>query len=82
MTLGVLTNGIAVPGWYRFYAPAPNDNTIRSIFTTDGATWTLDSGARLTIDVTSGKESWSIKEPAVVRLSDGTYFMVYSTAIP
>lgn len=82
ITLGVLTNGIPVPGGYRFYAPAPQDNSIRSIFTIDGITWTPDSGSRLTLDVTTGKESWSVKEPAVVKLSNGTYLMVYSTAIP
>jgi hypothetical protein len=82
ITLGILTNGIPVPGGYRFYAPAPQDNSIRSIFTIDGITWTPDSGSRLTLDVTTGKESWFVKEPAVVRLSNGTYLIVYSTAIP
>jgi len=74
-------NGIAVPGGYRFYAHGGSP-AITSFFTTDGVTWTADPGARLTLDNTTGKEANIIKEPAVVRLSNGSYFMVYAVGIP
>jgi len=69
---------------YRFYTfeSFQSDKSVRSFTTTDGSAWTADAGARLTLDTGSGKESDVIKDPAVVRLSDGTYFMVYVTKIP
>jgi hypothetical protein len=45
-------------------------------------TWTADPSARLTLDNTTGKEANIIKEPAVVRLANGSYFMVYTVGIP
>lgn len=75
----MMVNGIAVPGGYRFYASAKE---INSFFTTDGKTWTPDAGSRLTSDTSSGLETAFIKEPAVVKLSDGNYLMVYAAEIP
>jgi len=74
-------NCIAVTGGYRFYAHGGSP-AITSFFTTDGVTWTADSGTRLTLDNTTGKETKIIKEPAVVKLSNGSYFMVYTVEIP
>lgn len=74
-------NGIAVPGGCRFYAHGGSP-AITSFFTTDGVTWTADSGARLTLDNTNGKEANIIKEPAVVRLANGSYFLAYAVGIP
>jgi hypothetical protein len=84
----MMANGIAVPGGYRFYTfdaipPGPGQSQgINSVFSTDGLTWTADPGKRLTIDTAGGKESNAVKDPAAVRLLDGTYLMVYSTRIP
>lgn len=78
----MMANGIVVPGGYRFYVFANQDNSLRSFFTTDGVTWTADPGARLTLDPSTGKESSVLGDPTVVRLSDGTYLMVYVTTIP
>jgi len=78
-----MANGIAVLDGYRFYTFSHADNpVINSFFTTDGVTWTPDSGTRLTVDTNTGKESWGVKDPAILKFPDGTYLMVYVTAIP
>jgi hypothetical protein len=74
-------NGIAVPDGCRFYAHAGSP-AITSFFTTDGVTWTADTDACLTLDETTGQETQIIKEPAVVRLENENYFMVYAVGIP
>lgn len=83
----MMANGIPVPGGYRFYtfsAPGPGgeDAAIHSFFSEDGRRWTVEPGARLTLDPSSGRESVFVKDPAVVRLADGRYLMVYVTGIP
>lgn len=78
-----MANGIPVPGGYRFYTFSHGDNpTINSFFTTDGITWEADPGTRLGLDHSSGLESWGVMDPAIIRLSDGTYLMIYVTKIP
>ncbi|MGQ9758992.1 MAG: hypothetical protein ACUVQ5_00235 [Candidatus Methanomethylicaceae archaeon] len=78
-----MANGIAVPGGYRFYTFSHGDApAIYSFFTRDGIVWTADSGTRLSLDTSTGLESWGVKDLAVLRLSDGSYFMVYVTEIP
>lgn len=77
----MMANGLAVPGGYRFYVFADRANELRSFFTTDGIIWIADSGARLTLDTTTGKESSVLGDPTVVRLSDGAYLLVYVTSI-
>jgi hypothetical protein len=74
----MMVNGIPVEGGYRFYTSA---KAINSFFTTDGTTWTPDVGSRLASDTSSGLEKAFIKEPAVVKLSDGGYLMVYATEL-
>lgn len=84
----LMANGIPVPGGYRFYTfdampPGPGVTPgINSVFSTDGVTWTADPGKRLVLDPSAGKESEAVKDPAIARLPDGTYMMVYSTRIP
>ncbi len=84
----LMANGIAVPGGYRFYTfdsmPLVKDgpSRINSVFTTDGVTFAVDAGTRLTLDTTSGRESSTVKDPAAARLDDGTTLLVYATRIP
>jgi hypothetical protein len=78
-----MSNGIAVEGGYRFYAfPHTEVPVINSFFTTDGVSWRAEPGTRLEMDASTGLESAGVKDAAVVRLADGTYFMVYVTQIP
>jgi hypothetical protein len=73
--------------FYRMYVhgssqiPA-NNNWVKSLISTDTSNWTLESGTRITVDASTGKESVSIMFPTVVRLKNGTYLMVYQTTIP
>ncbi len=76
----LMANGLAVPGGYRFYG-FKQQGGIKSMFSTDGVNWTLDSGYRLELDTTSGLESEYVKDPAVVKTSSG-YIMYYVTKIP
>ncbi len=79
----LMANGLQVPGGYRYYGfeQSPQRTAIRSVFTTDGTVWKLDDGYRLDVDPQSSIEQEGVKDPAVTRLSDGTYVMVYSTVI-
>src|SRR3989338_1194243 len=76
----IFTNAIAIPGGYRAYAF--DNRTIVSFFSTDGENWTAEDGVRLTLDPSSQLETGVLKDPAVARLSDGSYLMVYVTKIP
>ncbi|NOZ06960.1 MAG: hypothetical protein GXP41_11535 [Chloroflexi bacterium] len=83
----IMSNGLAVEGGYRFYgfkrsAPPAGTTSIYSVFSTDGITWTMEPGTRLTGDLSSGLESDSVKDPAVAHLPDGRYIMIYVTEIP
>jgi len=80
--LHAVSNAIAVEGGYRMYAfthRAPP--VINSFFTTDGVTWTPEPGARLEMDAAAGLESAGVKDAAVARLVDGSFYMVYVTEI-
>ena len=55
---------------------------IVSFFTADGETWTLEDGARLDADPDSPDEQEGVKDPAVTRLPDGRYLMIYVTVHP
>lgn len=88
-----MANGLAVEGGYRFYGfrlaanpppppPAIPPMAIYSIFTTDGVTWKVDSEARLSPDPSASLEALGVKDPAVARLRNGRYIMIYVTTIP
>ncbi|MFQ5594978.1 MAG: hypothetical protein ACE5HA_12605, partial [Anaerolineae bacterium] len=62
--------------------PQPTATEIQSVFTADGETWTMDPGARLSPDPSATLEALGVKDPAVARLPDGQYVMVYVTTIP
>lgn len=76
----VVANALAVDGGYRFYAFGRGG--IVSFFTRDGIDWKPESGYRLEPNTSTGLEGREAKDPAVVRLPDGSYLMVYVTAIP
>lgn len=67
---------------YRLYLFSDMSEGIRSYLSEDGVDWELEKGFRLSIDEDNGLESGFLGDPDVVQLSDGTYFMVYSTLIP
>lgn len=66
---------------YRLYVFSPTSTGIRSYFSADGKDWTLEEGYRLNLEENSPLESGYVGDPDVVQLSDGTYFMVYSSLI-
>lgn len=78
----VMANEIQADGGIRFYAFDLGDTSFRSFFSTDGYTWKMEDGARLTFDKNNQLESKYIKDPAVAKLADGTYLMAYATVIP
>jgi DNA-binding beta-propeller fold protein YncE len=85
----MMANGLAVPGGARFHGfnnPRPGQPThrIASFFTRDGATWTADAGARLEAGGLAALEEpgFGVQDPAIGRLKDGSYLMVYTTRIP
>lgn len=54
---------------------------VKSYTTETGLDWTL-SGQHLSLNTSGGLEAYYLKDPAVIQLSDGTYFMVYVTRFP
>lgn len=83
----MMANGVPVDGGARFYTfdavpPQGSERGIGSAFSSDGTTWVVESGRRLAPDPTASKESDGVKDPAVARLPDGSYLMVYATRIP
>ena len=78
-----VANAVAVSAGWRFYAFTHSTSpSIVSFFSTDGWTWSSESGTRLALDTSAGLESNGVKDPAVVRLADGTWFMIYVSRIP
>lgn len=54
---------------------------IRSSTSTDGLTWVDEGLVHLELDPDNGLEGHYLKDPAVVQLEDGSYFMVYVTRV-
>lgn len=77
----VLSQAVMVGDTMRIYGFGPRGMEIRSFTTTDGATLVADTQLLLALDDARGEHIF-IKDPAVVQLNDGTYLMVYATAIP
>lgn len=76
----VLSQAIDIGGQLRVFCFAPPGDWIRSFITADGSTWQTDSKVALTFD--SSIEYKFNRDPAVVQLTNGTFLMVYATAIP
>ncbi|MCU0426607.1 MAG: T9SS type A sorting domain-containing protein [Candidatus Kapabacteria bacterium] len=75
------SNGYATSdGRYRMFASFLPEKNVRSFITTNGTNWTLESGNRMTFTGTQPEELY-LKDPAVTRLSDGTYFAVVTTRL-
>ena len=75
-------NIVPFDGGYRAYVFTVQAKPIRSFFSKDGESWSLETGDRLVFDAASKLESGYIGDPDVVRLADGSYFMAYATLIP
>ncbi|MBL7899347.1 MAG: hypothetical protein JNJ99_12490 [Crocinitomicaceae bacterium] len=73
-----ISNGYSTTSGYRIMSAFLPEFNLKSFVTTDGSTWTVDTGFRLTYGG-SALETDYVKDPAVVKLSDGSYFMVYTT---
>ena len=76
----VLSQAIVIGGQLRIFCFAPPGSWIRSLITADGTTFRADSQLALVFD--SSIERKFIRDPAVVQLANGTYFMAYATPIP
>ena len=75
----VLSQAVVIGGQMRVFCFAPPGSWIRSLITADGTTFKTDSQVALTFD--SSVEYKFIRDPAVVQLANGSYFMAYSTPI-
>lgn len=75
----VLSQVASVGGQSRAYGFLPRGAGIVSLVTTDGVTMQADPNRSLTLDPTL--EYLFIKDPAVTKLADGSYLMVYATAL-
>ncbi len=69
-------------GRSRFYGTPCSTGGIRSILTRDGLHFDLEPGARLALEPKVESEKDHVKDPAVVRLADGSYVMVYVAGTP
>jgi hypothetical protein len=70
-------------GLMRFYgSPSQASGGVLSFLTRDGVRFEPEPGVRLALDSTNGLEKNFVKDAAVVKLADGTYFMVYMAGIP
>lgn len=81
----LFANGAALPNGYRYYGfvqTSGEKTALYSAFSEDGKTWTLESAPLLEVDESTGLESEGVKDPAVTRLPDGRYLLVYGTIIP
>jgi hypothetical protein len=67
------SNPVPIEGGLRMYGFSLTPNQIRSLTSTDGVTWALEPGIRV---APTGPQ---IKDPAVVRLVDGSWLMIYTT---
>lgn len=79
-------NGAAVPEGHRFWGfageAAGGHHVVSLLSRDDCASWTLEAGERLSLEPAIAAESRSVKDPAVVRLPDGTWAMLYVSRIP
>lgn len=73
-------NGFQNGSAYKIFSAFLPKQHIKSFSTIDGSTWTIDSGNRLTYGG-SNKEVSYLKDPAVIKLPDNTYLMVYVSRI-
>ena len=80
-----VSDGIAVTGGYRaflFQGHYHANSHLRSAFSADGVSWSLESGHRLELDTSTGVEAETVRGGRVVRRLDGSLLMVYVSEIP
>ncbi|MBI3136270.1 MAG: exo-alpha-sialidase [Bacteroidetes bacterium] len=73
-----ISNGYVTGSSYRIMSAFNPNQNLKSFTTADGVNWTIDTGYRLVFGGSSSEVSY-LKDPAVVKLPDGTYLMVYTT---
>lgn len=78
----MLANATLVDGNVRMFGFSIDGTSIWSWDSKNGYTWTSNGAALSATESDPAVESGLTIDPAVVQLSDGTYLMVYSTAIP
>ncbi|MEN6355349.1 MAG: T9SS type A sorting domain-containing protein [Bacteroidales bacterium] len=69
---------------YKMYAfgTSSSGQVIRSLSSTDGDTWILDTTVNLTVQSSGGVEDLDVWAPTVLKLNDTSFIMVYETRIP
>jgi len=76
-----VSNGYSTTdGRYRIFAAFLPEKHLRSLISSDGTNWTFESGNRFTFVGAPLEESY-LKDPAIVRLQDGTYFAAFVTRL-
>jgi hypothetical protein len=78
----VVSNELFFDATVRLYGFDYGQGELRSFTSTDGTSWARTPDVHLKLDTSVGLESEMVKDPALIRLSDGTYLMVYVTRIP
>jgi hypothetical protein len=58
------------------------EKNFRSFLTTNGLQWTTEPTICMKYTPGSALESTYIKDPAILKMPDGSYFMVYVSLIP
>ena len=76
----VLSQAAVTGDQMRVFGFGPGGSWISAVATSDGATWQPDAQPALVFD--PSVESKFIRDPAVVKLANGSYLMVYATPIP
>jgi len=71
---------------YRIYAFGPMGSNLKEgicyYFSEDGSSWELNPDSKFAVDSTNGIESERIWAPAVIKLADDQFMLVYETQIP
>jgi uncharacterized protein YjdB len=71
---------------YRIYAFGPMGTSLKEgicyYFSEDGSAWELNPNSKFEIDNANGIESERIWAPAVLKLADDRYILIYETQIP
>ncbi len=79
----ILSNGYTLSnGSYRMIGFSIPEKNFRSFVTTNGLQWRLEPTIPMKYTPGSPVEGTYIKDPAILKMSDGSYFMVYVSLIP
>lgn len=78
--LHFISNGFVTGSSYRVMSAFNPGQHLKSFITTDGVNWNIESGYRLMFGGSTSEVSY-LKDPAVIKLPNGTYLMVYTTSM-